>query len=371
MKIPGKNQNTLTAETTQFSGIHGLDIIFNEIDPLFHERNSGDDWSLFDPDYLLERGMGEAVYIPRPIINEFTSGMFGIPFTEFRKTEVKEKRCCRYTYSWRNMINLYFCGWYPSNENSLTVEIKGGYFEHISWDEKAQAKLADYADSKRGKAKNWHSFIDDRILLLNFPQMKEYIDNHWFRSDYHPTQWTGKSNDSARGFQFGADSGKSVLKVYESGRYRRKKEDQFLDYLRLEMKLRDEHAHEAYMAWRAGNPLYEITRNRIASQVEFLPANPGKNKARARVKKLAPWWQTFVEGSLPFKMEKPKSNPNADAKLAARLRTFKKYLQELDPQQVAAEFLSVLQEETGGPTNTLSAALSDYFSAVQPKKPLL
>lgn len=350
---------------TQFSGLHGLDYFFKDIDPKYHTWKDSDGFSETYFDYHRETSLGNIRYFPAPIIDKFTSNMFGIPFSDFTETKLDSNRGCKNTYSWRNLINLYFEGYYPSTENSLTVEIKGSYFEFINWDDEKQERFASYADSKKGTVKNLHSFIDERLKTLNFDEMQKCVVNHWFHSKSHPTLWTGKNSESARGFQFGSDNSDKILKVYESGRYRRKETDQSLDYLRLEMKLRDKEAQAAYREWRSGKPLYQCTLDRIAQHVEFIRPYYGKNKSKSRTT-TAPWWKSFTETAVPFKLEKPKRDPNAIRKAESRLRSFRKYLKENDPRDITLQFLQVLGETAGGPIDHLTQEVESYFHSLQP-----
>lgn len=362
MKIHQHDEHTLE---TQFAGFHGLDYFFKDIDPQYHTWKDSDGFSETYLDYHMETADGSSIYFPAPVIDTFTRNMFGITFSDFKETKLNSNRGCRHTYSWRNLINLYFGGYFPSVENTLTVEIKGGYFEFINWDNEKQEQFASYADSLNGTAKNLHSFIDERLKTLKFDDMQKCVVNHWFHSKSHPTLWTGKTSESARGFQFGSDNSPRILKVYESGRYRRKETDQSLDYLRLEMKLRDEEAQAAYREWRSGKSIYQITLDRIAKQVEFIQPYHGKNKSKSRTS-TAPWWKSFTESAVPFKLEKPKRDPNAIRKAESRLRSFKKYLTENDPRDITLQFLRVLAETTGGPLDLLSQEVESYFNSLQP-----
>jgi len=361
--------NTVS-ETPYFSGIHGIDYVFRDIDPRYGTWESIGDFNEEYLDYHIEGAVGNSIYFPAPVIDEYTRGMFGIPFSEFRSERFSSKRGCSFTYTWKNKINLYFGGYYPNNENSLTVEIKGSYFEFINWDDEKQEQFAAYADSRQGKPKNMHSFIDAWHLGLHFDAMQKCMTNHWYHGTGTPKMYTGLTKDAARSIQIGADGSDKILVIYEKGRHRRNGDDQFLDYLRLEMKLRDDHAEVAYREWRSGKPVYQITLDRIAKQVEFIQPYHGKNKAKSRTT-TAPWWKEFTETAVPFKLEKPKRDPTQEGKLASRLRSLKKMLSENDPRQVTEEFFSILQREMQGPADILTTAISEYFQAISPKVSLL
>lgn len=353
------------SEAPYFSGIHGIDYYFRDIDPRYGTWESIGGFTEEYLDYHTETADGSSLYFPAPILNEFTSGMFGIPFTDFQPAKFRDKRGCSHTYTWRNLINLYFGGRFPNNENSLTVEIKGGYFEFINWDDAKQEQFAAYADSRQGKPKNMHLFIDAWHLGLHFDRMQECMVNHWYHGTGTPKMYTGQTKDAARSIQIGADGSAKILMIYESGRHRRNGDDQFLDYLRLEMKLRDDQAEAAYREWRSGKSIYQLTLDRIAAQIEFIQPYRGKNKCKDRTT-TTKWWKEFIESAVPFKLEKPKQDPNAIKKVESRLRNFKKQLQENDPKEVAMQFLQVLGDTTGGAIDLLKQEMEKYFRSLQP-----
>lgn len=347
-------------DTAQFSHIHALDFRITDFDKqyVYHITN---DFTLPDPAYFKETGDNYA-YFPSQELDDLTTRMFGLPFSNFRDAELswKNRRTYRNCYTYKRQINIYFDGTANDTTNSVIVEIKGSYFEAVKWYDAAIANICSTADELGAKCTNWHSFVDDRMKTLSFDTMLQHNIQHWFTSRCSPKLFTGRTEESARSVTFGADSSPVQLIIYESGKYR----GFTVDYLRLEIHLRKEDAAAAYEQFRLGTPIHQITIDRIAAQVTYIRPTGVKNRAGNRVKKTE-WWEKFTDGSQPFKLIKPKRTPTETAKLEATQRYIRQRLIDSDPKEVTSIFLETLRNECGGDVTGLVKAVEGYFEALK------
>ncbi len=154
------------------------------------------------------------------------------------------------------------------------------------------------------------------------------------------------------------------MNCYESGKHRRKETPEMnLENLRVEMQLRAEEAEAAYHAWRNGTEIYHVTMSRIKNHISFLPMDCGKNRAASRADPVD-WWERFTADAVPFKLVKPKKEPDEEQKLDSILRYTRKAFKNNDPAAVFAVITQAMQDELGGDVSAIQVAISNYLQAL-------
>jgi len=313
----------LPPDTAQFCGIHKFDFRI----PRSETQNED--------------------YEPGPMeLDEITNTLFGVPFAQFqRKTESGSKHGYRDVYTFKdNRINIYTSAAWRNMRGTALIEINGSYFDRdLEHNVGKVFALASKAHTLyRADLREWHPFIDDRMLITGICKVRNAFENKNYIADRRKITHVTTGKDAPETFYVGNIGSKKdktttadrVLAIYESGKFRAIPSKPYLPYLRYEMRLTGQIAKESFIDWLSGKPLYELCMGLISGTIHFHQRYMGTTPTRDRVT-ITTWWKKFTAGASPIKYTiQARSDPDQLSALDSLRRAIRRTVKTVDDDHV-------------------------------------
>lgn len=353
----------LPAEKEQFCSIHQLDYRIPLSGTL---QSASDDEDALDSEKL----------------NHVTTTLFGIKFDQFKEKNVSgSKRGYDHVFVYKDSyINVYVKSKLSKIRRTIFIETNGSYFDReINHDPEKIASIRLAARQLEASIVECHPFIDDRMLVTTWDRLMKCYElkssgQRDFMSHGRPVSHYSKGNDAPETLYVGSLGDKKrkipqsdrLLAVYESGKYRRIADLQYLPYVRYEMRLTGEAAQQFYDDWDGWDKsLYELTLGLIKAQITFHKPFTGKNKTAERIKPTS-WWRKFTDGVQSVKYSRPKGpDPGLMKKLSSFNNNVRRTMTVTDNDKlIMQEFMRAFIKSTSMTVDEVRAEfdliLSDY-----------